>query len=129
MKAPRLFERPHSFALLYRSLAQLRLHECSHLIHRLVGPEELDHSPVLIHKKLREVPGNHLRLHILGVEQLTVVPQKHEHRVGVRSVHLHLFQHREIHVEVFLDEGIDFLRGAALLSEKLVAGEGENFEA
>jgi len=87
------------------------------------------HLSFTVQNELGEVPWNHVSLTSLAVVQLAMVSQKHEQWVGALAVYLDLLEDWELSVEILVNEFTDLLGRTVLLTEKLVAGEGQNLEA
>lgn len=90
---------------------------------------KLDDLSVPVHNKLGEVPGNHSSFTLLRIVELAVVAEILEERVGIGAVDLDLGEHGEVNLKVFLDELLDFLFTAALLTEELVTWESQDLKA
>jgi hypothetical protein len=115
----------HSLSL----ILHLLLNECCHFFSLHIRREELDDLALRVDEKLGEVPGDDLGCLGDGIIEGAVVAQVGENRVSVLSIYLHLLHDREASLEVVLDEGVNLLRGATLLSEELVARESQDFKA
>jgi hypothetical protein len=89
----------------------------------------MHHFSLVVHDKLGKVPWDNIGLAGFGVVELAVVSQVHEQWMRVSAVDLDLFEDGELGVEVFVHELLDLLGRPALLTEELVAGEGQNFES
>ena len=62
----------------------------------LLGWKVLYYFPFMVHKKLCEVPRDHLSFFLLLVVELAVVSQEGEERMRVRTVDLNFFKDREL---------------------------------
>lgn len=101
----------------------------SHFLSLHIGCEEVDHLALRIHEEFSEIPGDDFGSLGDGIIEGTVVAQKCENRMGVLSIDLHLLHDGEASLEIVLNESVNLLGGAALLSKELVAGECQNFKA
>lgn len=109
-------------------LLHLLLDEGVHLLGLDVGSEEFDDLALGVEEELGEVPGDDFSSLGGRVIEGTVVAQEGEDGVCVFPVHFHLLHDGESCLEVVFHKGFNLLGGAALLSEELVAREGEDFE-
>ena len=82
-----------------------------------------------IHQKFREVPGDLQNLIVLGVvERLRIVSQKFINLASVGAVDHRLLHDGEFGLEFLSDQLFDVSVRALLLTEKLIAREGQNFK-
>jgi hypothetical protein len=91
--------------------------------------EEADYFSLGVYEEFGEVPGDDLGRVVLAAEERAVGAEEAVDRVRVRPIDFHLLEEGELRAKAIGDELDDFLGRAAFLTEELVAGERQEFEA